>query len=264
MRKLYILILVLVIGLASEAQPQYWNAQPAGGGNVFPFGVVAATGKKVQWVITPAGSSGGFNLPAPVPAGNNITSIWFWTNSAGNANYNTLTIRMANVPTTQFLSLGAFYAGPMTTVRSQNTTLAPSGAAQWVNIPLTTPFLYDPTMNLMIEVSQCGFTGTGFSIRQQGFGAAPNYRRQYSNANSLCGVTVLPGGGDLNVAGIGISVIPSVPCPTPAAQPTGLILTAISQIQIDGSFTAAAPAPTNYLVVRYPGGAVQDAGRPPA
>jgi hypothetical protein len=135
MRKLYILILLLVIGAASEAQPNYWNAQPTGGGNVFPFGVVAATGKKVQWVITAAGTSGGFNLPVPVPAGNNITSIWIWTNSAGNANYNTLTIRMANVPTTQFLSTGAWYTGPMTTVRSQNTALAPAAAATWINIP---------------------------------------------------------------------------------------------------------------------------------
>jgi hypothetical protein len=98
--------------------------------------------------------------------------------------------------------------------------------------PLTTTFSYNPAMNLIIEVSQCGFTGTGFSIRQQSFGASPNFRRQYSDASSVCGVTVLPTGGDLNVAGIGISVIPAVPCPTPAAQPTGLILTAVSQIQI--------------------------------
>lgn len=256
MRKLYFLILMLVIGVASEAQPQYWNAQPTAGGNVFPFGTNPATGKKVQWVITPAGSSGGFNLPAPVPAGNNITSLWFWTNSAGNATFNTLTVRMASVPTTQFLSTGAWYTGPMTTVRSQNTTLAPGGAGQWIQVPLTSIFSYDPTMNLIIEVYQCGYTGTGFSIRQQAFGTAPNYRRQYSDAASLCGVTPLATGGDLNVAGIGINVIPAVPCPTPAAQPTGLILTAISQVQINGSFTAAAPPPTNYLVVRYPGGAV--------
>ena len=62
--------------------------------------------------------------------------------------------------------------------------------------------------------------------------------------------------GDQNVPAIGISVIPAVPCPTPAAQPTGLVLTAVSQVQINGSFTAAVPAPTNYLVVRYPSGAV--------
>jgi hypothetical protein len=167
MRKFYIFILLLVIGFVAEAQPQYWNAQPTAGGNVFPFGVNPATGKKVQWVITPAGSLGGFNLPAPVPAGNNITGIWIWANSAGNATYTNLTIRMANVPITQFLSTGAFYTGAMTTVRQQNTTIAPTGAGTWVNIPLTTTFSYNPTMNLIIEIYQCGFTGAGFSVRQQ-------------------------------------------------------------------------------------------------
>jgi len=256
MKKLYILILMLIIGLISEAQPQYWNAQPIGGGNVFPFGTNPATGKKVQWIITPAGSSGGFNLPAPVPSGNNITGLWFWANSAGNATYTNLTIRMATVPVTQFFSTGAFYTGPMTIVRQQNTTVAPAGAATWVDIPLTTPFAYDPTQNLIIEVYQCGYTGTGFSIRQQAFGAAPNFRRAYSDASSVCGVTPLPTSGDLNVAGIGINVVPAVPCPTPVAQPTGLVLTPISQVQINGSFTAAVPPATNYLVVRYPSGAV--------
>jgi hypothetical protein len=256
MRKFYIFILLLLIGFVADAQPQYWNAQPVAGGNVFPFGVNSATGKKVQWVITPAGSIGGFNLPAPVPAGNNITGIWIWVNSAGNATYTNLTIRMANVPITQFLSTGAWYTGAMTIVRQQNTTIAPTGAGTWVNIPLTTTFSYDPTMNLIIEIYQCGYTGTGFSVRQQAFGAAPNFRRQYSDAASVCGVTPLATGGDLNVAGIGINVVSAVPCPTPTAQPTGLVLTAISQVQINGSFTAAVPAPTNYLVVRYPSGAV--------
>ncbi len=257
MRKLYIFILLLAIGVIAEAQPTHYNhATTTGGANVFPFGTNAATGKKVQWVITPAGSSGGFNLPAPAPAGNNITSLWFWANSAANATYTTLTIRMATVSTSTFLTTGAWYTGPMITVRSQNTTIVSPGANSWVSIPLTTTYPYDPTMNLIIEVSQCGYSGTGFTLRQLAFGAAPDRRRQYSDASSPCGVTVLATGGDQNVAGIGISIIPAVPCPTPTAQPTGLSFSGITQVQINGSFTAAAPAPTNYLVVRYPSGAV--------
>ncbi len=253
MRKLYTLILMLVIGLASEAQPPHYNHLPAAGVvNVFPFNVNAATGKRVQWVI----GAGTFSLPAPAPAGNNITNLWFYANNAGNATYTNLTIRMATVSTSTFLTTGAFYTGPMTTVRAQNTTIVPSGANTWVSIPLTTPYLYDPTMNLIIEVSQCGYTGTGFSLNQTIVGAAPNLRRQFSDATSLCGAVVQVGLGDNRVASIGISVTPSIPCPTPPAQPTGLILTAVSQTQINGSFTAAAPPSTNYLVVRYPSGAV--------
>ena len=258
MRKFYILILTLAISVAAEAQPAYYNHAATSGGssNVFPFSTNPSTGKKVQWVITPAGSTGGFNLPSPAPAGNNITTLWFWANSAANATYTNLTIRMATVSTSTFLTNGAWYTGPMTTVRSQNTTIVSPGANSWVSIPLTSTFSYDPTMNLIIEVYQCGYTGTGFSLRQLSYGASPDRRRQYSDASSLCGVTVLPTGGDQNVAGIGISVTPAVPCPTPVAQPTGLVLTPVSQVQINGSFTAAVPAPSGYLVVRYPSAAV--------
>ena len=47
---------------------------------------------------------------------------------------------------------------------------------------------------------------------QQGYGAAPNLRRTFSDATSLCGVTALAGQGDLLLPGIGISVThPPIP-----------------------------------------------------
>ena len=252
MRKFYIFILLLVVGFIADAQPNHWNALPAAGANVFPFNTLPASGKRVQWIV----AAGEFAQPAPVGAGNNITGIWFRPNAACNATYTNLTVRMALVPTTTFIATGAFYTGPMTTVRQQNTTITQPVALTWTQIPLTTPFLYNPALNLIIEVYQCGFTGTGFNINQQAWGAAPNFRRQYSDASSPCGSVALPTGGDLNVPAIGITGAAAVSCPAPTAQPTGLVLTAVSQVQINGSFTAAAPAPTNYLVVRYPSGAV--------
>ncbi len=44
-------------------------------------------------------------------------------------------------------------------------------------------------------------------------------------------------------------------CIAPTAQPTALSLTQVSNNRIDGSFTAANPAPSHYLIVRYPVGA---------
>jgi hypothetical protein len=44
-------------------------------------------------------------------------------------------------------------------------------------------------------------------------------------------------------------------CVAPVAQPTALVLTAVSTSNITGSFTAAAPAADAYIVVRYPAGA---------
>ncbi len=44
----------------------------------------------------------------------------------------------------------------------------------------------------------------------------------------------------------------ALPCTTPASQPTSLNLTTVSSSAVDGSFTAASPAPYGYLVVAYP------------
>ncbi|MBK9570054.1 MAG: HYR domain-containing protein [Chitinophagaceae bacterium] len=230
MRKFYILILTLVIGLISEAQPNYWNALPTAGANVFPFNTLPATGKKVQWLV----AAGEFIQPGPAPAGNNITGIWFRPNAACNATYTNLTIRMATVSTSTFLTTGAWYTGPMTTVRQQNTTITQPVALTWTQIPLTTPFLYDPTMNLIIEVYQCGFTGTGFSIFQQAYGAAPNRRRQYSDASSVCGAIVLATGGDQNVPAIGISV-------SPAASPCAQNFDGVAAPALPASWAASTP-----------------------
>jgi hypothetical protein len=217
-KKLFILVLLSFIGLATTAQtPQYYNALPTAGANVFPFNINPATGKKVQWIV----AAGEFSQPSAAPAGN-ITNLWFRPNAACNATYTTLTVRMANIPTTTYIQVGQFYTGPMTTVLTGNINITQASALTWTSLALSTPFTYDPTMNLIIEVSQCGFTGTGFNINQQAYGTAPNYRRQYSDASSLCGVTPLATGGDLNVPAIGIDLAaanPSVTIDQASGQP---------------------------------------------
>lgn len=55
----------------------------------------------------------------------------------------------------------------------------------------------------------------------------------------------------MNVYAVGM--VPA--CVIPSAQPTGLTATTISTGYINGSFTAASPAASGYLVVRYPQGA---------
>ncbi len=58
-------------------------------------------------------------------------------------------------------------------------------------------------------------------------------------------------GGAVVVMGVNVNTT----CETPSAQPASLVLNAVSSGRIDGSFTAASPAPDQYLVVRYPSGA---------
>jgi hypothetical protein len=214
MKKKLLFFLAQILTLAVFAQvPPYYNFVPVGGANSFPFNINAATGKKVQWILL----AGDLATPAPAPSGNNITSLWVYK-SAGTANtvtYTTLTIKFASVPANTYFATGAYYPGVMTTALAQTTALTIPAAAGWVEIPLTTPYLYDPSQGLVVEISQCAYIGTGFSVPQNSLGASPNFRRQYSDASSPCGITPLVSGGDLNVAGLGVSLTPASPCVAP-------------------------------------------------
>ncbi|MEP7236238.1 MAG: T9SS type A sorting domain-containing protein [Ferruginibacter sp.] len=53
----------------------------------------------------------------------------------------------------------------------------------------------------------------------------------------------------LNIDNISVTAVPNTPCVTPTAQPTNLTLSNITSSSIDGSFTAASPAPNSYLVI---------------
>ncbi|MEO8147323.1 MAG: hypothetical protein ABI723_06790, partial [Bacteroidia bacterium] len=67
---------------------------------------------------------------------------------------------------------------------------------------------------------------------------------------TISSISITSTGGILNVMGVGMKV----QCAVPTAQVTAPSLTPISISQINGSFTAAAGAPSGYLVVRYPAG----------
>ena len=53
----------------------------------------------------------------------------------------------------------------------------------------------------------------------------------------------------LSIDNIAVTAVANTPCVTPSAQPTNLIFGTITSTTIDGNFTAAAPAPNNYLVI---------------
>jgi hypothetical protein len=62
--------------------------------------------------------------------------------------------------------------------------------------------------------------------------------------------TTVGTGPILNVMGVGMKT----PCAVPTAQPSAILSTGSTIGSITGSFTAASPAPSHYLVVRYPAG----------
>ena len=73
----------------------------------------------------------------------------------------------------------------------------------------------------------------------------------YAKSVTAVSITKTSASGALQVMGVSVNVA----CDAPAAQPTSLLLNAISVSQIDGSFTASAAQ--QYLVVRYQAGATE-------
>ena len=164
MKKKHICILILLsAGLNGPltAQPQYYNSDsiPLHGSST-PFNDL--TGRENQLLYLP----GEFNKPTPAPAGN-IVSISFFifpNNPIGPWTYTDLTIKMGQSNITSFTATG-FYTGPLTTVYYKSSVILTGPGGQWMTIILDTPFPYDPTQSLIVDVGQCGVPGaTGASM----------------------------------------------------------------------------------------------------
>jgi hypothetical protein len=143
----------------SAAPPQYYNYNTPGGANQFPFNM--SEGKKVQLLYLP----GDFNQPSAAPGGT-ITSVAFRINETyplGPWTYSNFTIRMGQSSITSFTS-GAFYGGSLTTVYTRSSVTLQGTAGDWMTITLDTPFTYDPTQSLIVDVEQTGVPGAvGYS-----------------------------------------------------------------------------------------------------
>jgi len=153
------LVLFFSLTAGSLSQPQYFNLSGGTLNNAFPFNTLPASGKTTQTLYLP----GSFNQPGPAPGGN-ITKIYFQAVSSVSVTYTQLTIKMGLTTDTD-LPTGAWYTGPLTTVLDQSNFAMTTTADQFAGITLTTPFNYDPAKSLVVEITQCGYTGTGFGVR---------------------------------------------------------------------------------------------------
>ncbi|MBL0053837.1 MAG: hypothetical protein IPP29_21245 [Bacteroidetes bacterium] len=141
---------------------------PTGGSNIFPFN--QNPGKLVQWFVAPGEFAG-------APAGGNITSISFRPSGTGTATYTLFTVKLGQTAV-PFVG-GSIYAGPLTTVilPATKTIIGTAGVDFLLTFDL--PFAYDPTQWLVVDVEQCGFTGTGFGLNQT---TLTGVRRVFSTA----------------------------------------------------------------------------------
>jgi N-acetylneuraminic acid mutarotase len=188
--------ILIIITSSVLSQPQYYNFNTTTGGNSFPFNI--STGKMVQWLVAP----GEFNQPSSAPPGN-ITRVWFLMGgTVSNRIFNQLYIRMGRTSLTS-LPTGAFYTGPMDTVRYRLIDTLSSTLGTWMGLTLDRPFAYYPDSSLIIEVGQCGYTpATGtmtvYQTSRTGFRRSWNGTGcpfVYSSQDALlanCGIDITP------------------------------------------------------------------------
>lgn len=194
-----IIVLIIFLSLSHLAMsqtPQFYNhANTAGTANAFPFTV--SGGKAVNTLIL----AGEINKPYVVPAGNQITAVYFFMASAGSRTFTDLRILLAQSTITNLTS-GQFYEGPYDTVYYRASVSVSCNANAWMGFQLDKPFPYDPTKSLIIFVGQCGTTGSGMNVRNQAY---TNNRRVWS----VGGCPFVPyASADAAVVGFGIDVVP--------------------------------------------------------
>ena len=182
-----------------------------------PYGVNVGSGsggKKVQMIytaamintaMTNAGYAPGASFVSTI--GYNITGIV--TTTFVNQNY---TVKMANV--VQGDLSGGYYTGAMTTVYgAANTTFAATG---WFSLNIGTPFLWDGTSNLCIEVCY-NYTGVGFITTYGGCqytAVGGNNHMGFAGGATASCATAYPGTGSQTnrLCNVRLTVASATPC----------------------------------------------------
>src|ERR1041385_3428540 len=202
--KLFIgIALSCILFMTGSIQAQTYITATTGTGNSIPLGGFAGTaGYGIQYLISPGLTTGGFTS-MPIPG--NITTFYIrmGTTSAG-ATYTNFTIKLGQTPATT-LTTGVWVTAGMSTVYTNPSQVINWVTGTWLPITLTTPFLYDPSQSLIVEITHTGYpTGTSIfpllnnavtgSIRRV-WASNPPPTPVGSAADVLaCGIDVVPAG----------------------------------------------------------------------
>jgi hypothetical protein len=198
----YFVLMLLLTSFIFSQTPQYYNFNSGGTGNTIPFGSTGVSGYRSQWLIMP----NGYNLPTPVPSGNKITKIYIrGAVSSGPIVCANLKIKLGQTADTTLPTTGA-YTGTLDSVYFKVFDTVTTNAGGYAIFTLNTPYVYNPSMSLVIEISHCGFTGTGFSVYQ--YTSLPN-KRTNSPGTTSCVFTW--GSTDARTIHSGVDVIPATP-----------------------------------------------------
>ena len=170
------LVFLFAIPLLAQVTPQYYLGGGTGS-NSFPLN--SSSTRKTEHHYLPNEFPGAY-------AGN-ITHVYLQrsSTSSSNSTFTGLTINLAQTTSSSFPSNTTFYT-PATQVYYAASTVVPSGSANdWFVFQLNTPFAYDPSKSLIVQICQAGYS-TGISLRNTST-STPPYRRIYGA--SSCSAT---------------------------------------------------------------------------
>jgi hypothetical protein len=191
----FILMTAFVYQMNAQT-PQYYNINDGAVSNTFPFN--RPLGKAVNTIFLP----GDFNNPSVLPAGKQITKVYFRISTGGTRVFTDLRILLTQTIQTE-LSRGALYTGPYDTVYYRASVSITAASSSWMSVTLDHPFVYDVSKSLVMLVGQCSSTGSGISIYNKDI-LVPGVRRVWSIAG--CPFEVSPGVGDSSVVNLGLDV----------------------------------------------------------
>ncbi|MGH2574577.1 MAG: hypothetical protein ACRDFC_02640, partial [Ignavibacteria bacterium] len=192
------LVLMFALAANSLAQPQYYNTNTGTGINTYPFG--QSGGQRVHWLIRP----GTLNLPSQCPPGN-ITKIYFYMGNTMTGTFTNLTVKLGQTALTSLP--GAWYTGAAlaTVYYRPSVTLSCTNSA-WMSITLDTPFPFDTSQSLIIDVEQCATTGTLYVRQSSGTPAT----RNYGQPGTGCPINYI--GQDGQIINFGVDIVTAGGC----------------------------------------------------
>jgi len=179
MKKTLLAVFFLLTGiLTGFAQTPQYSKTGGTSGNAIPFGAQSWADQRCQFLYLP-----GEILPAP-PVGF-ITKIYFraYYNTTNNV-YTNFQADLGQPSGLTSLPGNAWVIGLTNVVAPTTFTVPTTTAGQWFEIPLQTPFFFDPTLPLVVDTRQSATSastpylyihyGTGVGTRRQyGASAAP-------------------------------------------------------------------------------------------
>ena len=220
MNRFILLLLLVLFSNTINAQTPQFSLSGGTSSNTIPL---MSTTNRVQWVYYRTDFAG-------LPTGSQLISKIYLRSGTnmGSATFTNLTIRMGHTTLNTFSS-GTFQTGLTTVFSATSHTITSIVSGGWVEITLQNPFTYNGTQNIIVEVSQTGYTG-GFTVRQN---TAGGNRRLFGTATGTSGTA------GTGIADFGMDAYPIHACARTIPQTPSFVNSTIATVRW-GAVTGAA------------------------